>query len=65
MCAVCSKSLLGAFWITKDAYFLHLNNEDSDQTAWLTQADLRLHWAHISEGTFTHFAVPKRTVGQQ
>ena len=24
---------LGAFWITKDAKFLHVNNEDSDQTA--------------------------------
>ena len=31
--AVWSESSLGAFWITKDAKFLHTDNEDTDQTA--------------------------------
>ena len=35
-----------------DAWFLHANNEDSDQTA-NEQADLNLRWAHMSEGTFS------------
>ena len=30
-----SKYSLGAFWIGKDASFLHADNEDSDQTAWM------------------------------
>ena len=30
--AVWSESSLGAFWISKDAQFLHTDNEDSDQT---------------------------------
>ena len=31
---VWSDSSLGAFWIAKDAKFLHTKNEDSDQTVW-------------------------------
>ena len=31
--AVWSESSFGAFWIAKDAKFLHADNEDSDQTA--------------------------------
>ena len=31
--AVWSESSLGVFWISKDAKFLHADNEDSDQTA--------------------------------
>ena len=30
-----SESSLGAFWIAKDAKFLHANNKDSEQTAWM------------------------------
>ena len=33
ICAVRSESLLGTFWIAKDAKFLHRDNKDSDQTA--------------------------------
>ena len=32
ICAVWSESLLGAFWIAKDAKFLRADNEDSNQT---------------------------------
>ena len=31
--AVWLESLLGVFWIAKDAKVLHADNEDSDQTA--------------------------------
>ena len=34
--------------------FLHADNEDCDKTA---QADLSLLWVHMSEGTFSHFAL--------
>ena len=34
------ESSLGAFWIARDATFLHADNKDSDQTA------------HMSAGTF-------------
>ena len=44
-----SESSLGAFWIAKDAEFLHAGNEDSDQTA-------RMGIADVSEGTFSHIA---------
>ena len=38
-----------------DTKFLHADNEDwSDCTQ--VQADLSLHFAHISEGTFSHYA---------
>ena len=30
--AVWSESSLGAFWIVKEAKFIHADNEDSDQT---------------------------------
>ena len=32
--AVWSESSLGAFWIAKDASFLHADNEYTDQTVW-------------------------------
>ena len=32
-CESLPESSLGAFWIVKDAKFLHADNEDSDQTA--------------------------------
>ena len=47
MRAVSSDSSLDAFWIAKDAKFLHADNEDSDQTA------------HMSEGTFSHISAHK------
>ena len=51
--AVWSESSLGAFWITKDAKFLHAGNEGSDQTARMR----RLIWVFVarpSEGMFLH-----------
>ena len=33
--AVWSESSLGSFWIAKNTNFLHVDNEDSDQTAWM------------------------------
>ena len=41
--AVWSESSLGAFWIAKDARFLHADNEDSDQTAQMR----RLIWVFV------------------
>ena len=38
--AVWSESSPGTFWISKDAKFLHVDNEDSDQAAWMR----RLIW---------------------
>ena len=38
-----SESSLGTFWIAKDAKFLHADNEDSDQTAWMR----RLIWVFV------------------
>ena len=50
---VCSDSLLGAFWITKDAMFLCAGTEDwSDCTD--AQADLSLRLVRISEGMISH-----------
>ena len=43
---------MGAFWIAKDAKFLHADNEDCENAL----ADLSLRWAHMSEGTFSHVA---------
>ena len=36
-----------AFWIAKDAQFLHADSEDSNQ------ADLNVRWAHMSDGSFS------------
>ena len=42
---------MSAFWIAKDAKYVHADNEDS------AQADLNLRWpTHMSEGTFSHVA---------
>ena len=41
--AVWSESSLVAFWIAKDAKFLHADNEDSDQTARVR----RLIWVFV------------------
>ena len=51
--AVWSEFSLGAFWIAKDAKFLHADNEDWSDCA-DAQADLSLHWAHMSDSTFSH-----------
>ena len=51
--AVWSESSLDAYWIAKDARFLHADNEDWSDCA-DAQADLSLHWTHMSEGTFSH-----------
>ena len=39
---VWSESSLCAQWVAKDPNFLHAENEDSDQTAWMP----RLRWTH-------------------
>ena len=52
VCTDWSESSLGAFWIAKDAKFLHADNKGFDQTA-DAQADLRLHLPHKSEVTIT------------
>ena len=41
--AVWSESFLGAFWIAKDAKFLHAYNENSVQTTWMR----RLIWVFV------------------
>ena len=56
ICAVKSEYSLDAFWLAKDAKFLHVDNKDSDQTA---QAYLSLHWVHVSEDTFSRLAARK------
>ena len=38
--SVWSESSLGAFWVAKDAPFLHVDNADSDKTVWMD----RLIW---------------------
>ena len=43
--ATWSESSLGAFWIAKDAKFLHVENEDSESDGADTHADLGLRWA--------------------
>ena len=43
---------LRIFWIVKDVKFLHVNNEDSNQTAYM-QADSSLCCVHMSEGMFS------------
>ena len=44
---------VGPFWIAKGEKFLHVDNEDSKQTARMRRLNC-LSWAHISEGTFSH-----------
>ena len=41
---------LDTFLIAKDAWFLYADNEDADQTVH-EQANLCLHWVHMSEVT--------------
>ena len=41
--AVWSESSTNAFWIAKNAKFLHADNKDSDQTAWMR----RLIWVLV------------------
>ena len=50
---VWSESSLGAFWIVKDTRFLHADNEDWLDCAYV-QADLSHRWVHTSEGMFSH-----------
>ena len=51
-------SLISVFacaqWIAKDTRYIHADGEDSDQTD--AQADLSLHWEHISFYWFCHAA---------
>ena len=47
---VWSESALGAFWIAKDATFLHADNEDWSDCA-DAETDLSLRGARMSEGT--------------
>ena len=42
-CANQNLSSLGAFWLPKDAKFLHVDNKDSDQTVWMR----RLIWVFV------------------
>ena len=53
--AVWSESSLGAFWMAKDAKFLHVGYEDSNQSAPMRL--LWVRWEHISEGIFSDVAV--------
>ena len=55
--AVQSVSSLGAFWIAKDAKFLHANNKDFDQIALMCMLILYLYQVHMSEGVFSHVVV--------
>ena len=43
---VWSESSLCAEWVAKDLSFLHVNNEDSDQTGRIPRLILSLRWAH-------------------
>ena len=51
---VWSESSLDAFWIAKDAKFLHADSEDSDQT---TRMRIWVFVRRSPEGTFSHVAV--------
>ena len=51
ICAVWSKPLLGACLVTKDAKFLHADNEDSDPTARMR----RRNWVFVG-GTISPVA---------
>ena len=44
---------IGPFWNAEDAKLLHVDNEDSKQTARMRRLNC-LSWADISEGTFSH-----------
>ena len=55
ICAGWSESSLGAWWIARDAIFLHADKEDWSDCA-NAQADLSLPLAHMSGGTFSHVA---------
>ena len=48
--AVWSVSSPGAFWIAKDAKFLHGDNRTFKSDRADAQADLSLRWAHMSLG---------------
>ena len=50
--AVWSESSLGAFWIAKEAEFLHADKEDSDQTARMRRLIWVFVWAQMLEDTF-------------
>ena len=40
------QSSLGAHWVTKDPWFLHVDSEDSDQTGWIPRLNLNHCWTH-------------------
>ena len=49
------ESLLGTFWMQKDAKFLYADNEDWSDCA-VKQADMSLQCKHIPKDTFSHVA---------
>ena len=57
ICAVWSESSLGAFWIAKATKLLHVDNEDSDQTARMRWLIWVSGWVHMSKATISLFAV--------
>ena len=54
-CAAWSESLLGAFWIAKDANFLQAENKSLMRLHGCS-GDLSIRWVHMSEGTFSLIA---------
>ena len=52
--AVRTKSSTGAFWIAKDAEFLHTNNEDSNQPAHMHRLICASLGAHVRRYSFSH-----------
>ena len=58
-----SESSLGAFWISKDAKFLLVDNEDSDQTVRMSAGTFSIGVAHILI-CFMHFIMKKLCCGQ-
>ena len=59
--ACMTESSLGAFWIAKNTKFLHGDNKNGSDCAEV-QADLTLHWTHMSKGTFSHDAAQIKPV---
>ena len=53
--AVWSEPLMCTFWITKDAKFLHVDNEGSDQTAGMRRLISVLLGAHIRRYVFSRY----------
>ena len=52
ICASHQNLRLGAFWIAKDAKFLHLDNKDSDQTVHMSEGVLGSKFFSLRNLTF-------------